>query len=174
MNSGFGGAVGGGHCEGYEGEARGDGHDGCVRLLLQLRKQSCCEADRAEKIRGDDGLGVGGVGFVEEVFGEHDARVVNDDVEGREVGDEFLAEVADGSRVFDVEIRRGQARIGFGGLIEDLLTTAGDDDFVAELVEGLGESAADARAAAGDEDGVAGDVHGGPVSCDRVLTRFLM
>ena len=37
-----------------------------------------------------------------------------------------------------------------------LLAAAGDDDLVAERVEGFGEAAADAGAAAGDEDGVAG------------------
>ena len=39
------------------------------------------------------------------------------------------------------------------------LTAAGDDDLVAEFVEGLCKGAADTGAAAGDEDGIAGDVH---------------
>jgi hypothetical protein len=41
-----------------------------------------------------------------------------------------------------------------------LLPATGDDDFVAELVEGLCEAAADAGAAAGDEDRVSGGFHG--------------
>jgi hypothetical protein len=39
-----------------------------------------------------------------------------------------------------------------------LFAAAGDDDFVAELMEGLRKAAADTGASAGDEDGVAGGV----------------
>jgi hypothetical protein len=45
-----------------------------------------------------------------------------------------------------------------------LFAAAGDDDFVAELMEGLRKAAADTGAAAGDEDGVAGGFHGGSFS----------
>src|SRR5688500_1346191 len=43
--------------------------------------------------------------------------------------------------------------------MEERLAPAGDDDLVAGLVQGLGQRPADAGAAAGDEDGVAADVH---------------
>jgi hypothetical protein len=45
---------------------------------------------------------------------------------------------------------------GFG---EVPLAAARDDDFVPELVESLGQATPDARAAAGDEDGVSGEFH---------------
>ncbi len=100
-------------------------------------------------------------GLVEEVFGTHDAGVVDDDVEGGVVGGELRGDAADVGGVFDVEDRwrtcRGWRRWSRRGL----LAAAGDDDFVAELVEGLCEAAADTGAAAGDEDGVAGDFHRG-------------
>jgi hypothetical protein len=38
------------------------------------------------------------------------------------------------------------------------MPTAGDDHLIVELVKSLGQSAADAGTAAGDEDGVAGEV----------------
>ena len=41
-----------------------------------------------------------------------------------------------------------------------LLAPPGDDDLVAQLVELFGQAAANARAAAGDENGVAGEIHG--------------
>ena len=71
----------------------------------------------------------------------------------------FGRRLADVGGVFDVEGDGGHAGIGGGGLVEDLLAAAGDDDFVAELVEGFCEAAADAGAAAGDEDGVSGGFH---------------
>jgi len=40
------------------------------------------------------------------------------------------------------------------------LAAAADDDFVPEFVESLGQAAPDARAAARDEDDVAGEFHG--------------
>jgi hypothetical protein len=39
------------------------------------------------------------------------------------------------------------------------LATPGDDDLVAASVQRFGQSAPDARAAAGDEDGIAGEFH---------------
>ena len=131
MNGGLGGAVGGCEGEGDEAEARGDCDDGGVRLLLELREHGCGKADGAEEVGGDDSFGVGGLGFVEEVFGAHDAGVVDDHVEGREISGDFLAEYADGGRVFNVEGGGGHAGVGGGGFVEDLLAAAGDDDLVA-------------------------------------------
>jgi hypothetical protein len=128
-------------------------------LFLKVKQQRGGESDGAEEVGGDDGFGVRGIGAGEEVFRAHDAGVVDDDVERREVGGEFLSECLDGGGIFDVESGRGDAGVGLGGLVEDLLTTAGDDDFIAELVECLCEAAADAGAAAGDEDGVATGFH---------------
>src|SRR5664279_5366127 len=57
------------------------------------------------------------------------------------------------------------ARVGLGGLVQGLLAPASDDHLVAQGVEGFGQSAADAGAAAGDEDGVVPGLHGGPLGC---------
>src|SRR6185437_10222776 len=89
----------------------------------------------------------------------HDAGVVDEDVEGGEVGGDFGGEGFNRGRIFDIEREGSHAGVGGDGLIEHGLTAAGNDDLVALLVEGLGEAAADAGSAAGDEDGVARSVH---------------
>ena len=160
MDGGLGGAVGGGDGHGDEGQARGDGHDGGVGLLLELGEQGRGEADGAEEVGGDDGFGVGdAAGGVEEVFGAHDAGVVDDYVEGGVVLRQLRGYFADVGGVFDVELDGADAWICGGGLVEDLLPAAGDDDFVAEFVEGFCEAAADSGAAAGDENSVSGGFH---------------
>ena len=132
MDGGLGCVVGGGYGHGDEGEAGGDGHDGGVGLLEEVRQQRGGEADGTEEIGGDGGLGVADFsGLGEEVFGAHDACVVNDDVEGGEVGGEFLGEGTDADRVFDVEDCGGHGGVGGDGIVEDLFAAAGDDDFVA-------------------------------------------
>jgi hypothetical protein len=158
------GVVGGCDGHGGEGKAGGDRHDGRVWLLEEVRQQGGGEADGTEEVGGDRGLCVADLGGLGEVFGAHDAGVVDDDVEGGEVGGEFLGEGADAGAVFDVKDRGGHAGVGGDGFVEDLLAAAGNDDFVAEVVECLGEAAADTGAAAGDEDGVAGGFHGGSFS----------
>ena len=65
-------------------------------------------------------------------------------------------EGADGGGILDVEGEGGHAGVGAVVLVERGLAAAGDDDAVAADVESLGEGAADAGAAAGDEEGVAG------------------
>ena len=102
MDGGLGRAIGGGEGERDKAEARGDRHDGSVRLLFEVRQQRGGEADGAEEVGGYDSFGIGCVGFVEEVFGAHDARVVDDDVEGGEVRDDFFREGADAGGVLDV------------------------------------------------------------------------
>jgi hypothetical protein len=87
VDGGLSGAVGGGDGHGDKAEAGGFGEDGRAGLLAELGEQSGGEANGAEEIGGDGGLGVGEdfvlVGtFSEEVFGAHDAGVVDDDVEG--------------------------------------------------------------------------------------------
>lgn len=154
----FGGAVGGSDGHWGEGEAGADGEDGCAGLLLELRKQRGGETDGAEEVGGDGGFGVGEVG-AEEVFGAHDAGIVDDSIEGGVGCDEFGGGALDVGGIFDVELDGGHAGIGGGGFVERLLAAASDDDFVAEGVEGFGEGAADAGASSGDEDGVAGRVH---------------
>ena len=130
-------------------------------LLLKMREKRRSEANGTEKVGGDDGFGVGQVfGLSEKVFGAHDAGVVDDGVEGGEVGDEIGGEGADAGGVFDVEYDGGHAGIGGDCFIEHLFAAAGDDDVIAEFVEGFGETAADTGAAAGDEDRISSGVHG--------------
>jgi len=110
VNGGLGGVVGGGHGQGNEGEAGGDGEDGGVRLLFKVREQSRGEADGAQEVGGDDGFGVSEFFWLgDEVLGSHDAGVVDDGVEGGEVGDEFGGEGADAGCVLDVEDGGGHA-----------------------------------------------------------------
>jgi hypothetical protein len=165
VDGGFSGVVGGGEGHRGEREAGRDGHDRGVGLLQKVRQQGAGEADGTEEVGVNGGFCVGsGGGLGEEVFGTHDASVVDDDVEGGIVGNQFCCEGTDVGSVFDVEDCGGHAGIGGDSVVEDLFAAAGDDDFVAEFMEGLREAAADTGAAAGDEDGVAGCFHGGSFS----------
>lgn len=87
MDGSLGGVVGGCHRHGDKSKAGRDGNDCGVRLLHELRQQGRCKANGAEEVGGDRGLGVCEVGLGEEVFGVHDAGVVDHDVETGEVGD---------------------------------------------------------------------------------------
>jgi len=51
------------------------------------------------------------------------------------------------------------AGIGARHLVQQRLAAAADDDPVAQLVERFGQAATDARGAAGDEDGIVGQLH---------------
>jgi len=125
-----------------------------------MRQQRRSKADGAEQIGGDDGLGVRKIGLLlEKVLAAHDAGVVDEDVEGGELSDNLPGKCTDGGAVFDIELERLDARVGGGGFGESAEAAAGDDDLVAESVEGLSEAAANARAAASDEDRVAGGIH---------------
>jgi hypothetical protein len=130
VDGSLGGVVGGCHRHGDKSKAGRDGKDSGIRLLHELRQQGRCKANGAEEVGGDGGLGVGEVGLGEEVFGVHNAGVVDDDVEAGEVGDELCGEGANAGGVFDVEDCGGHAWIGGGGFVKDLLTAAGDDDFI--------------------------------------------
>ena len=130
-------------------------------MRLKLGEQGRGKTDGTEEIGGDDGFGVGEIGLLgEELFSTHDSGVVDEDVEGGELGSCVGGEGADGGGVFDVEGEGLHAGVCGNGSVEDMLASAGDDDLVAEGEEGFCESAADSGAAAGDEDGVAGKVHG--------------
>lgn len=159
VDGSLGSVVGRCHRHGDKSKTGRDGNDSGARLLHELRQQGRCKADGAEEIGGNGGLGVGEVSLGKEVLRTHDAGVVDDNVEAGEVGDQLCGEGANAVGVFDVEDRGGHAWVGGGGFVKELLTAAGDDDFISQLVEGLREAAADARAAAGDENTVAGDFH---------------
>ena len=66
---------------------------------------------------------------------------------------------ADGGGIFDIERERLHARVGGNGLVKRGVAASGDDDAVAECVEGLSEAAANAGAAACDQDCITGDSH---------------
>src|SRR3546814_9161931 len=77
------------------------------------------------------------------------------------LGDRAPREILDRARTADVERHRRHVLAPRDRAIERFLPPAGDDHRVAEIVETLRERFADARSAAGDEDGVAGLFHGG-------------
>ena len=169
MNGGFGGAIGGGHREGHEGEAGGDGHDGGVRLLFEVRQKGSGEAQGREEVGGDGVPDDGEIGGrVAEVFVLHDAGVIDKDVEGGELGGDLGGEGGEGIEILDVEDGGLHAGIGGRDFVEEGSAAAGNDELIAFFVEGFSESAADAGAAAGDEDGVAGDLHGETPCAERI------
>ncbi len=66
----------------------------------------------------------------------------------------------DARGIAHVDLVSGHAGAGLRRLEQGRLTAPGDDHLVAQGVKGLGEALPDPRAAAGDEDGVAGHFHG--------------
>ena len=67
----------------------------------------------------------------------HDAGVVDEGVELGMVGDQLLANGGDAIGICDVEFDGLHSGIGFGDFGEVTFTAAGDDDLIAELVEGF-------------------------------------
>ena len=59
MDGSLGSVVGGGHGEGEESEAGGDGHNGGLRLIFKVCQESGGKADGADQVGGDDGYRVG-------------------------------------------------------------------------------------------------------------------
>ena len=116
-------------------------------------------ADRAHEVGGygvDQQLVVDpSRGFVR----QHDAGIVEEDVEARIVPGKLGRRAIDAGRIGDVEFDRRHARIGGEDFVEMATPTARDDHLIVLLVERLGQSAADPGTAAGDEDGVAGEFH---------------
>lgn len=144
-------AVGREQGERDEGEPGGDGHDRRVSLAEQVRQEGGGQTDRAEEVRGDLGFSVAqGGGRIVQVLRAHDAGVVDDDVEGGELGGELGRERADSGGILDVEDESGYAGIGADDFLKHGRTAARNDDAVAAGVEGLGEGAADTGAASGD------------------------
>src|ERR1700722_6523514 len=66
-------------------------------------------------------------------------------------------------RICDVELDRLDARIGLYDGIQMALAPARDDHFVAAFVQRLGQGAANARSAAGNENSVSSEIHGAPI-----------
>jgi len=179
MDGGFGGAISGGHGERHEGEAGGDGDDGGVGLLFEVRQQSGGEAQRREEVSGDDVLDDREVirGVVEG-FVVHDAGVIDEDVEGGILAGDLGGKGGERVEILHVEDGGLHAGIGGGNFIEEGFAASGNDELITFFVEGFGKGAADAGTAAGDEDGVAGDLHGVSWCCkdrwrgNRVRCRF--
>ncbi len=130
-------------------------------LLFELREQGGGESEGREQIGGNDVLDdIEGCCGVVEVFGRHDAGIVDEDVEGGVPAGLLSGEEGEFVDIGDVEDGGLHAGVGGGDLVEEGFAAAGDDDLVAFFVECFSEGAADAGGAAGDEDGVAGDLHG--------------
>jgi hypothetical protein len=123
-----------------------------------LRQQRRVQADRPQQIGRHSRLRIGKRAFAQD-FRPHNAGIVNDDVEGREIALDLLRKAADRVAVLDIERRALHSRIGRNRLVERRLAAARDDDLVALGVKSLGECAADAGAAAGNQDRIATCLH---------------
>jgi len=144
----------------HEGEAGGDVDDRRVRLAAQMIDQRVGQADRAEHVDRQRGFRVGQVAAAGQILELHDAGIVEQDVERREVGDDPLGKGVNRCSVLDVE-RDGMDTLPAGcRAVQRVLAAAGDDDGVAAIVETMGERFADAAAAAGHQNGVATGLHG--------------
>src|SRR5690606_32648007 len=90
----------------------------------------------------------------------HDPGGVDQHVDVRVFGEDAPDEVRDTIGAVDVDRHRRHVRATGAGLFERVTAAPCDDDLVAQVVKAVGERLADARSAAGDEDGVASEFHG--------------
>ena len=128
---------------------------------MEQRQKGRGETNGPQQVGGDDGFRVReSLLLGQQLFGPHDTRIVDEDVQRRVARRELSRERADVGGVLDVEHKGGHARVCGSGLVERLLAAAGDDDVVSERVEGLCQTAADAGGSARDQDCVAGSFHG--------------
>jgi hypothetical protein len=124
-------------------------------LRQQMGQEGRRQPDRAQQVDVQGLLDDRQVeGAARQRLGLHDAGVVDDDIEGGVVGDDLRGDRLDGFGIGDVEDDEGHARIGGDDLLQRTGATTGDDDRGALRMQGLGEGAADAGSAAGDQDGV--------------------
>ena len=148
-----------GRCrEGNEAQSGGHINDGRTRLLLQVRQKCRRQAERAKQIRADDGLRIGHPGRPE-ILRPHDACVIDHDIQRGMAFNHLRRERTDIFGIINIERDRRHPGIGVGSFIEDLLTSAGDDDLVAQGVKSFGEAPPDAGTAAGDKNGVFSEFH---------------
>jgi hypothetical protein len=129
-------------------------------LLAQVGDESRAQPHRPQQIGVDQSDGLGVVQRTGGIVEGHHPGVVDHHVEGGVLGDQRLRHLLDLRRVGDVEFDGVHAGVGADDLVQQGLASAGDDDLVAQAVEGLGQAAADAGSAAGDEQGVASQLHG--------------
>src|ERR1022692_1595680 len=113
------------------------------------------------RVSADGGFRVGEIVLLDlELFDPHNTRIVDQNVQHREVRCHLSRERANTGGVFDVECKGGHTAVRDGGLVEYLLAAASDDDAVSESVEGFCKATANAGATACDQDCVASSLHG--------------
>jgi hypothetical protein len=143
-----------------EGEHGGVVDDGGARLPLQPFDQRRGHADRTQQVRRQDLLAHGIIHRPGRVVERHDAGIVDQHVQRRELRRQPVRDGLDTVGVGDVQLHPGHAGIGGGHLLQQRKAPARDDHLVAEPMEGLGQATSDTGGRAGDEDGVAGQLHG--------------
>ena len=124
------------------------------------------QADGAEQVGGDRRLRHV---EVDPVLRHHDAGIEQHRIEGREIRQQLLREGRDRRRVGHVQRHRRHAGMVRDHGIEGVAPPPGDDDLIAGLVKFMRQRRADARTAAGDEDGIACGLHGSLLSIGLTL-----
>ena len=125
-----------------------------------MRQQGCGQADRAEQVDRHRCLGSNQVERVgQRVLRCHNARVVDQNVQGRVILADACAKRCDRPWVSHVQRDEHHSRIGRSHLPKRPGASPGDDDAVAARVKCLGQPAAYPRTAPGDEDCVARHLH---------------
>lgn len=132
-----------------------------VVKLLEGREQGRGKLKHADDVGLNDRPHHGNIdGIGSQVFGTGDSGIVDEDVERRELFLNTGRQGIEGERVFNDVLHAMHARMGGSDLIEEMLTTASDDDLIAQAMESLGKGAPNTAGTAGDEDGVASEIHG--------------
>jgi hypothetical protein len=91
--------------------------------------------------------------------GQHNARIVDEDVQPRIGRCQLSRRGVNAGRILDIELNGSHARVCPSCLLQRRLSATGDDDPVPELVKCLGKPSAYSGAAASDEDGVPCKIH---------------
>ena len=132
-----------------------------MRLFFEQLQKRRRQANGAKQIGGDGGFRVGKVVLLgQQIFGPHNASVVDEHIQRGKLRRYLGGEGANGLGAFNVESERLHAGVGVRGLIQSLLSPPCDDDLVTQLVQLFRQPAANARPAAGDENRIAGILHG--------------
>jgi hypothetical protein len=113
-----------------------------------------------------------------EILRFHDARIVDKNVEGRELGLDLGAKTLCVSEILDIDCDKAHTRVGAHSILQNRAATASKDDPIAIPVKGLCQASADSGAPAGDENAVACWVHvvllsAMPLTIDAMTRRSL-
>ena len=143
--------------------------DNHTTSALELIHESRGQADRTQKVGRDGRHEQPVVDDTPGLIRFHDSSVIDENIQIRVFSGQLLDHCFDTVRVCDIEFHALDTRIGLRDGVQMALASARDDDFVSTLVQFLGQSAANPRTAAGNEDGVSSEIHNFSNQCGVIV-----